>query len=46
MLISFLKTDLVLEAEIYIKDAVKFYEENTLESVHEKDNFVSVRTVQ
>ena len=39
MLISFLKTDLVLKLTIYVKDAVKFYEENLYESVHEKDNF-------
>ena len=44
MLISFLKTDLVLEATIYVKDAVKFYEENLYECVHEKGNFIGVIT--
>lgn len=39
MLISFLKTDLVIEAIIYVKDEVKFYEENLYEFVHEKDDF-------
>lgn len=37
MLNSFLQTDLVLEAVIYVKDAVKFYEEKLYESVHENE---------